>query len=161
MSDSEVEIPVAVETEKPVEVVIDDKARTEAPKTTAIVTEDEGIKSLQAEAEKSRRESAERLREADRRIAEAHRIAVEAQQETAAVKKDHVGTIIENLTAQKEAARRDLIAAHEAGDFAKVADAQDRISLANARIVHSNTLDSLSAVIRPPAPQTDPFIIFL
>lgn len=135
MAEAGVEIPVTVEqTDAPVEIKIDDKGASDAPK---IVTADEGIKSLKEEAEKARRESAARLAEKDRIIQETFRRAQAAEQEVHSVRKDQVGTIIDSLTKDKEAARRDYKLAMEAGDFDKAADAQDRLSLANARIVEA------------------------
>jgi hypothetical protein len=134
MAEAAVEVPVQSE-EKSVDVVVDDKgAKIDAPK---IVSADEGIEDLKAQVEKAKKDSATRLAEKDRQIQEAFQRATAAERETVTVKRDAVGTILEKLSADKDAARRDLIAAHEAGDFAKVADAQDRLSMANARIVEA------------------------
>jgi hypothetical protein len=134
MVDAAVEVPVQIE-EKSVDVVVDDKgAKIE---TAKIVSAEEGIEDLKAQVEKAKKDSAERLAAKDRQIQEAFQRASAAERETVTVKRDAVGTIIEKLTGEKDAARRDLIAAHEAGDFTKVADAQDRLSMANARIVEA------------------------
>lgn len=134
MADAAIEVPIQVE-EKSVDVVVDDKgAKIDTPK---IVSAEEGIEDLKAQVEKAKKDSAARLAEKDRQIQEAYQRASAAERETVTVKRDAVGTIIEKLTGEKDAARRDLIAAHEAGDFAKVADAQDRLSMANARIVEA------------------------
>lgn len=134
MADAAVEVPIQVE-EKSVDVVVDDKgAKIDTPK---IVSAEEGIEDLKAQVEKAKKDSAERLAAKDRQIQEAFQRASAAERETVTVKRDAVGTILEKLGADKDAARRDLIAAHEAGDFTKVADAQDRLSMANARIVEA------------------------
>lgn len=135
MAESAIEIKVEDDTAKPVEVVLDDKA----PKDSAakIVTAEEGIDDLKAQVEKARRESAERRAAGDREIQAALQRASAAEARETVAKRDHVGTIMEKLAADKDAAKRDLKLAHEAGDFDKVADAHDRISMANARIVEA------------------------
>jgi len=134
MVDTAVDVPIVSDDSKSTDVIIDDKGgKTE----TKIVTADEGIEDLKAQVARSQADSARRLQEAERRIAEAFKEATAAKQETATVKRDQVGTIIEKLAADKDAARRDLIAAKEAGDFAKEADALDRLSMANTRIVEA------------------------
>lgn len=133
MSDAAVDVPVATEVEKPVEVAIDDKAKPE----TKIVSADEGIDDLKAQVERAKRESAERLAAKDREIQAAYSKANEAQREVVTVKRDQVGTIIEKLNADKDAARRDLIAAKEAGDPAKEVDALDRLTMANQRLIEA------------------------
>ena len=132
MTDTVVDLPV-VETEGTVKVTVDGG---ETPKTP-VVSADEGIESLKEQVEKAKRESAQRLAEKDRIIADAFKQTQDAQREVSIVKKDQVGTIIESLNKDKETARRDYTLAMEAGDFAKAADAQDRLSLANARIVEA------------------------
>ena len=156
MADAAVEVKVDDDTIKPVDVVIDDKA----PKVDAgkIVTADEGVEDLKAQVDRARRESAERRAAADREIQAAYQAANDAQRQTAVAKRDHVGTIVEKLNADKDAAKRDLMAAHEAGDFAKVADAQDRLSMANARIVEAEKgkmalEDEIKAPVRQPVQQ--------
>ncbi len=134
MAEAAIEVPVQTE-EKSVDVVVDDK--TPKAEIGKIVSADEGIEDLKAQVEKAKKDSATRLAEKDRQIQEAFQRATAAERETVTVKRDAVGTILEKLGADKDAARRDLIAAHEAGDFAKVADAQDRLSMANARIVEA------------------------
>lgn len=135
MAESAVEIKVEDDTVKPVDIVLDDKV----PKDGAakIVTAEEGIDDLKAQVEKARRESAERRATGDREIQAALQRASAAEARETVAKRDHVGTIMEKLAADKDAAKRDLKLAHEAGDFDKVADAQDRISMANARIVEA------------------------
>lgn len=135
MADAAIEIKVEDDAVKPVEVVLDDKA----PKDGAakVVTAEEGIDDLKAQVEKARRESAERRAAGDREIQVALQRASAAEARETVAKRDHVGTIMEKLAADKDAAKRDLKLAHEAGDFDKVADAQDRISMANARIVEA------------------------
>jgi hypothetical protein len=135
MVEAAVEIPVQTEETKGVDVVVDDK--TPKAEIGKIVSADEGIEDLKAQVEKAKKDSATRLAEKDRQIQEAFQRATAAERETVTVKRDAVGTILEKLGADKDAARRDLIAAHEAGDFAKVADAQDRLSMVNARIVEA------------------------
>lgn len=134
-----VEMPLIVAEDKPVQVALSDKNPEGGGKDppAKVVTAEEGIESLKEQVARAKRESAERLAEKDRQIAEAARIAQEAQRETVTVKKDQVGTIIESLTKDKEAARRDYAAAMTAQDFEKAAEAQDRISLANAKIVEA------------------------
>lgn len=135
MNEAAVDIKLEDDTIKPVEVILDDKAAKDP--ASKIVTADEGVEDLKAQVDRARRESAERLAAKDREIQAAFQRASEAERQTTVAKRDHVGTIMEKLTSDKDAARRDLIAAHEAGDFAKVADAQDRLSMANARIVEA------------------------
>lgn len=130
-----VEVPLVVAEDKPVEVALTDDKTGQKP--AQIITADEGIESLKAQVERAQRESAQRLAEKDRQIADAFRTAQEAQRETVSVKKDQVGTIIDSLSKDKEAARRDYSVAMQAGDFDKAAEAQDRISLANAKIVEA------------------------
>lgn len=134
-AEAAVEVPLTVVEEKPVEVALETKGTKTEAKT--VITAEEGIESLKEQVERAKRESATRLAEKDRQIADAFRAAQDAQRETVTVKKDQVGTIIESLTKDKDAARRDYAAAMTAGDFDKAADAQDRISLANAKIVEA------------------------
>lgn len=136
MADAAVEVPIVSTEEKSVEIKIDDAAAAQqAAKTAPIVSAEEGIQSLREQVERAKRESAERLAHKDRQIADAFRQASEAQREVVTVKRDQVGTIIDNLTKDKEAARRDYRIAMEAGKFDDAADAQDRIATAAARIV--------------------------
>jgi len=134
------DLPVEIEVKKEpapatTDVVIDKVAtRKSEPK---IVTADEGVEELKAQVERARAESQRRLQEADRRIAEAQRRAVEAERETATVKTGAVSTVIDSLAKDKDAARRDYKTAMEAGDYEKAAEAQDRMSLANARLVEA------------------------
>jgi hypothetical protein len=127
-----VEVAIEKDEVKPVEVALDDKKGEQK-----IVTADEGIEDLKAQVERSRAESKARLEAANRQIQEAVQAARSAEQREIVAKRDHVGTIMEKLAADKDSAKRDLKAAHEAGDFDRVAEAQDRLSMANARIVEA------------------------
>ena len=104
MAETAVDIPIVREEPTGVEIVIDEKAAAApvvqptavaepvvapvvaAAPVTRVVTADEGIDSLKEQAERARRESAERLAAADRKIAEAYKVAADAQRETATVK---------------------------------------------------------------------------
>lgn len=155
MVDTAVDVPIVNDKSKAVEVTIDKGGDDKG--ASKIVTAEEGIESLKSQVEKAKRDSAERLAAKDRIIADAFKQANEAQREVVTVKRDQVGTILEKLTSDKDAARRDLIAAHEAGDFAKVADAQDRLSMANARIVEAEKGKmALEEEVRNPPRQTAP-----
>lgn len=150
-----VEVPLVVAEDKPVEVALTDNKTEQKP--AQIITADEGIESLKEQVERAKRESTQRLAEKDRQIADAFRTAQEAQRETVSVKKDQVGTIIDSLSKDKEAARRDYSAAMQAGDFDKAAEAQDRISLANAKIVEAERgKTALEEEARNPRQQVQP-----
>ncbi len=132
MADTDLE--VIVETQhKPVDVDLDKGAAGDGK--AAIVPAEEGIESLKEQIARSTAESARRLGEKDRIIAETAQRAVAAEREVVTTRKDAITTTIESLTKDKDGAKRDLKQALEIGDYEKVADAQDRISAANARIV--------------------------
>ena len=153
MAEAAVDVPIVATEEKSVEIKIEDAGAHGGAKPAPIVSADEGIKSLQEQVERAKRESAERLAHKDRQIADAFKQASEAQREVITVKRDQIGTIIDNWTKDKDAARRDYRIAMEAGDFDKAAEAQDRISTAAARIVKAEEgkfeLDEQAK--RPPA----------
>jgi hypothetical protein len=138
--------------EGPVEIVIDhpqasqeqagdvtqpvaDKKSTETQK--AAPTEKEAVEDLRSQIAQSRAESARRLAEKDRVIAEALARAQTAEKEVVSTQKTAIDSTIDRLNAEKDAAKRDLAAAHEAGDWAKIADAQERIATAVANIVEA------------------------
>lgn len=153
MADAAMEVKVEDDTIKPIEVVLDDKMPKDG--ASKIITADEGVEDLKAQVDRAKRESAERLAAKDRQIQEAFQRASAAERETTVAKREHVGTIMEKLTGEKDAAKRDLKLAHEAGDFDKVADAQDRLSMANARIVEAEKGklaldDEIKAPVRQP-----------
>lgn len=157
MTDTTVDLPVTQTEDATIAVTID------ADKTPKIlVTADEGIESLKEQVDRARRDSDRRLAEKDRIIADAFKQAQEAQREVSVVKKDQVGTIIESLNKDKEAAKRDYRVAMESGDFDKAADAQDKISDANARIVQAERgkmalEEEVKTPLRQPVqPVTDP-----
>lgn len=109
-----------------------------------IVTADEGIESLREQVAKAKEDSARRLSEKDRRIQEAFQNAQRAEQDAAdarkevlTVKQGAVLTVLDSLKRDKDDAKREYKTAMEAGEFDKAADAQDKISLANARIVEA------------------------
>lgn len=160
MTDTTVEIPAKTNDDAPVSVAMTPPTSTPSP--TPIVTADEGIESLKEQVARAQRDSANRLAEKDRVIADAFKRASDAEREVTVVKKDQVGTIIDSLMKDKEAARRDYQAAMEGGDYAKAADAQDRLSLSNARIVEAErgklALEDEAKNHRPVAVQsvTDP-----
>ena len=135
--DAEVTLPPDPVTEVATEVVVDKKKADKAAKadTTKVVTADEGIDDLKKQVEKAQKDAAERLRAKDREIQDAYKRALDAEKENITIKKDAVGSVIDSLTKDQEAARRDYKAAMEAGDFDKAADAQVRISNASAEIV--------------------------
>jgi hypothetical protein len=91
----------------------------------------------------------------DRAIAEAFQRAQAAERETATVKLDQVGTIIDSLTKDKDAARRDYRLAMEAGDFDKASEAQERMAISAARIVAAERgkLELTEEVKNPPRQQ--------
>lgn len=109
--------------------------QTPATISKDIVSPEEGIESLKDQIARAQAESKARLGAADRAIQEQAARATKAEREVVEVKKGAVETTIESLTRDKEMAKRDFIAASETGDYKAAADAQDRISAANARIV--------------------------
>jgi hypothetical protein len=119
------------------EVVIDEKKAKKAEKSEApkVETADDGVRDLQKQVERARAEAAERLRAKDREIQETYQRAVKAEQEVVTVKKDAVGSVIDSLKKDQEAASRDYKIAMEKGDYEAAADAQVRISNASAEIV--------------------------
>lgn len=154
MSDENLDIPLDDET-KPVDVAV---GAAPAP-GKAPQSEQEGIEDFKVQAEKARAESTRRLAEADRKIREAYELATKQGQELAETRRDNVAGTIERLTLEKDSAKRDLRAALEANDPEKIADAQDKLSLSNARIVEAEkgklALDEevKSPAQRPGAPQ--------
>ena len=137
MAEQDTEITVqAAPIAEATEVVIDKAAKADKP-AQKVITADEGVDDLKAQVAKAKADSERRLGEAQRQIQEARNQALRAEQETAQVRTGAVSTVIDNLTMAKDTAKRDLRAAMEAGDYEKVADAQDRISMANARIVEA------------------------
>lgn len=147
------EIPLVVTHDAPIEVVLEKAA--DPGKTTPVVTEQEGVQDLKAQVEQAKRESVLRRSQADRQIQEAVDRANAAERQVVTTQKDAVGTVIESLSKDKETARRDYQAAMEAGDYAKAADANDRMSMANARIVEAEKgkLALEEAIKAPPARQ--------
>jgi hypothetical protein len=161
MADSEgagAEVVIPVETDGgAVELVIDKPAEAVtasghkepviaqvAPEPQKVVTADEGIESLKDQIARAKAESQQRLSEKDRRIQEAFENArraeleaVEAKKEVLTVKQSAVLTALDSLKRDKDDAKRKYKLAMEAGEFDKAADAQDEISLANARIVET------------------------
>lgn len=152
-------------TEEPVKVTLPDadgavtielekKSEGEAGEKQPIVSPEEGIQSLKDQVVKAQADSARRLAEKDRVIKEAFDRANAAEAEVVTTRKDTIGTVIESLTKDKETAKRDYQTAMETGDFAKAADAQDRLSVANARIVEAERGKvALEEEIKAPKPQ--------
>lgn len=134
MTDTIVTLPEVTVQDADVKVELQAESKVEK---TPIVSADEGIETLKEQVEKARQESNRRLAEKDRLIADAYKQAQEAQRDLTVVKKDQVSTIIDSLQKDKQAAKIDYRVAMEAGDFDKAADAQDKISEANARIVEA------------------------
>ena len=153
MSDASVEIAVPKETDGGVEIAVEGAP---ASKTAPIVSAEDGIKSLQQQVEQAKRDSADRLAAKDRAIADAFKRAQEAERETASVKLDQVGTIIDSLNKDQAAAKRDYRQAMEAGDFDKAADAQERMAISAARIVAAERgkMALADEVKNPPRQQT-------
>lgn len=132
--------PTPVTPAAPVEPVVA-KVPSESQK---IVTADEGIESLKDQIARAKAESQQRLSEKDRRIQEAFENARRAELEAADAKKEvltvqqrAVVTVLDSLKRDKEDARREYVLAADAGDHAKVAEALDKMSLANTRIVEA------------------------
>lgn len=121
---------------QPVEVVLTDDGKSPQGETK-IIPEAEGIEDLKAQVRRAQEASAKRLQEAERAIREAHDRAVKAEQETVETKRDVVSNVIDKLAMEKDAAKRDLKAAYESGDYEKVAEAQERLSITAARIVEA------------------------
>ena len=146
--------PVAQATE-----VVIDKAKADKP-AQKVITADEGVEDLKAQVAKAKQESERRLGEATRQIEEARRRAVAAEQETAQVRTGAVSTVIDNITMAKDTAKRDYRAAMEAGDYEKAADAQDRLSLANARLVEAEKgkLELEAQAKNPPRQHAQPVV---
>lgn len=119
----------------PVEVILTDDGKGKPEQK--IIPEAEGIEDLKAQVKRAKEASSQRLQEADRAIREAHERATRAEQETVETKRDVVSNVIDKLAMEKDAAKRDLKAAYESGDYDKVADAQERLSLTAARIVEA------------------------
>jgi hypothetical protein len=126
-ANEDVEVTVGGE-QKPVDVTLEKRQ-------SAIVPPEEGIESLKDQIARSRAEHAQRMGEKDRLIQEAAQRAVAAEREVTTTRKSSIEMTIESLQKDKDGAKRDWIAAQEAGDYPKAADAQDRMSQANARIV--------------------------
>jgi hypothetical protein len=121
---------------QPVEVILTDDGK--GPQTeTKIIPESEGIEDLKAQVKRAKEASALRLQEAEKAIREAHERAVKAEQETVETKRDVVSNVIDKLAMEKDAAKRDLKAAYESGNYDMVAEAQERLSLTAARIVEA------------------------
>lgn len=154
---AEAETVVEIKPDPPLESVeiALDKPKVEK-KDEKIVTADEGVADLRAQVERAKQESAKRLQEAERQIAAARQRALDAETEVAVVKTGAVTTVIDSLQKDKETARRDLKAAHEAGDWDKVADATDRLSQANARIAEAER-GKLELEAAAKQPRREPF----
>lgn len=110
-----------------------------------IIPPQEGIDDLKKELEESKKRQQERLDAAQRQIAEAAlRSAEEAKRANAAearvleTQRDHVVTTVDLLTKERESAKRDYADAMAAGEFAKAADAQERMAIAAARLVEAD-----------------------
>jgi hypothetical protein len=151
-----VELPEPSVVETTVEVALEEEAKAGEKKKAAaapIISAEEGIESLKEQVEKAKRDSQHRLAEKDRIIADAFKRASEAEREVSTVRKDQVGTIIDSLNKDKDTAKRDYRVAMEAGDFEKAADAQDRLSLSNSRIVEAERgRMALDEEVRKPLP---------
>jgi hypothetical protein len=107
----------------------------EKPKSAAkIIPAEAGMEELKKQVEGERQAAADRLAERDRLLRDAANRAQVAEREVVVTRKNAVDAALTGLAKDRETAKRDLIAAHEAGDFAKVADAHDRLAEAHARI---------------------------
>lgn len=130
MAEAGLQEEIEISTDGPVDIVLD-----KGGAAGKIVPPEEGLQSLKDQVAKAREDSARRLAEKDRVIAEAAARAVAAEREVIVTRKSSIEVTIERLSSEKDSAKRDWIAAQEAGDWVKAADAQDRLSTANARIV--------------------------
>lgn len=155
---AEVNLPVEAASPDAIEIVIDKPGETAAAaakppepviaqaaaEPQKVVTGDDGIEGLKEQVARAKAESERRLGESQRKIQEAYENArraeeraAHAEKEVATVKQGAVLTVLDNLKRDKEDAKRKYRAAMEAGEFDKAADAQDELSLANARIVEA------------------------
>ena len=137
----EVEVPVVEIEDGPVEVKLDapvEPKKDASPKNGETRgSEDEAIASLQEQVKQAKAASAQRLAEAQRQIDAERQKALAAETELRTTKRDTITTVADSLARDKEAAKRDYVAAFEAGDAAKMADAQERIALTTARLVEA------------------------
>ena len=133
MSD-EVEIPVEIDA-VPVDVSVDPAKQPTASATKS--SEAESIEDFKALAEKAKSESAARMAEADRKIREAYEAATRKDQELVEIKRGAVAGAVERLKIEKDAARRDLTDALKSNDPEAIAEAQDKLSMANATLVEA------------------------
>jgi hypothetical protein len=103
-------------------------------KTAPVIPAEAGVEELKKQVESVRAEAAARIAERDRMVREASDRAQSAERQAVESRKGAVDGVITSLAKDREQAKRDIIAGHEAGDFAKVADAHDRLAAAHAKI---------------------------
>lgn len=104
-------------------------------RTEPVISEDEGIEILREQAKRAREEAQRRMADAQRQIDEAHRRAAQAETEVHTTRADAVAKSIEAITRDRENAKRDYQLAMETSDYAKAAEAQDRLSTSAAELV--------------------------
>lgn len=108
------------------------------------------------EAEKARREAAERGRgEAEARALALQEEARQARQEAAEGQVDIITTGLSAAQAEKQAALDEMERAYESGDAKKQALAADKLSMANAKIMRLEE-GKAEAEARKSAPRTEP-----
>jgi hypothetical protein len=105
-------------------------ATDKAPASPPVIPAELGMEELRQQVERTRREVADR----DRLLREASARAQAAEKQVIESRKGAVDGVLASLARDREIAKQDIISGHEAGDFARVADAQDRLAAAHARI---------------------------
>jgi hypothetical protein len=125
VDDTEDQASPAVEPSQAAETAPD-----KAPASSPVIPAELGMEELRQQVERTRREVADR----DRLLREASARAQAAEKQVIESRKGAVDGVLASLARDREIAKQDIISGHEAGDFAKVADAQDRLAAAHARI---------------------------
>jgi hypothetical protein len=148
------DVEVEVEGQEVGEVASSAPPVEKAPKAAQVIPAEAGVEELKKQVESVRAEAAARIAERDRMLRQASERAHTAERQVVESRKGAVDGVIESLAKDREQAKRDIIAGHEAGDFAKVADAQDRLAAAHARIAaaEQGKLALQDQVDNPPPP---------
>lgn len=117
----------------PTEVRLDDAV---PPKPEGMAP-DAAISDLKRQMEESRAASERRLNEANRQIQEAAERASRAERQVVETQRSSVGTVLDSLTKDQDAIRRDMKAAYEASEFDRLSELQVKLSTVSARIVEA------------------------
>jgi hypothetical protein len=130
-----VDIPVD-EAPKDVEIDVGGN-KSDTLKPSVDVDQQQAIADLKKQIEQQRIEAQRRAADSQREVITARQQVESARMDAFSTRKDAIGAAIEALKQQKESAKRDLKLARDSGDVEKEADAFDRISAANARMVEA------------------------